>query len=128
MKPGKFMQVQRMRLKNTYRNKIMKKDYRLGFKYGLNPFTDALFWVFGYFIFAVWFLFKKPIVLIISTFCVGFTLFIAMKRYNKYLSQRYKYKINIIIDTVDKCHEVYIYTNMFSIDDDGTVYIFLKPS
>lgn len=114
-----------MRLKNTYRNKIMKKDYRLGFKYEL-PLTDVLFLGFGYFVFAGLFLYNKPIGLIISTFCVGFTLFIAMKRYNKYLSQRYKYKINIIIDTGDKCLKFYIYTNMFSIDDDGTVYIFLK--
>lgn len=29
--------------------------------------TDTLFWVFGYFIFAVWFLFNKPIVLISIT-------------------------------------------------------------
>lgn len=26
----------------------MKKDYRLGFKYGLNPLSNALFLVLGY--------------------------------------------------------------------------------
>lgn len=103
----------------------MKKDYRLGFKYGL-PLTDALFWGFGYFIFAGLFLYKKPIVLVISTFFVGFILFVSMKRYNKYLSQRYKYKISTDISTSITSFRCYIYTNMFSIDDDGNVFIFLK--
>lgn len=104
----------------------MKKDYRLGFKYGLNPLSNALFLVLGYSIFAVLFLYNKPTVLIISIFCVGFTLFIFMKLYNKHLSKRYRFKIGIIINTVYTCNIEYIYTNMFSIDDDGTVFIFLK--
>lgn len=103
-------------------DKIMKKDDRVGFKYKLNPLCNSLFCTFIYLAFSVPTFFNNLIIPIISAFCIGFTLFVATKRYNKYLSKRYRYKIGII-DTEYRCKITYIYTNMFSISDDGTVFI-----
>lgn len=99
----------------------MKKDYRLGFKYELNPLCNSLLCIFFGWGLLLPIFYKNSIVLIITVFCIGLTLFVATKRYNKYLSKRYRYKIGII-DTEYK----YIYTNMFSISDDGTVFISLR--
>lgn len=108
------------------RKKIMKKDYKIGFKYELKPLGNSLFCTFTYLVCALPFLVNNLIVLIITAFCIGFTLFVAMKLYNKCLSQRYRYKIGVFNTEKNRCHFKYLYTNMFSVSDDGTVFICLE--
>lgn len=104
----------------------MKKDYKLGFKYELKPLGNSLFCTFVYLVCAVPFLVDNLIVLTITAFCIGFTLFVAMKLYNKNLSQRYRYKICVFNTYINRCYLKYLYTNMFSVSDDGTVFICLE--